>query len=218
MRGLALFLIAAAAISSPAAASVALRAEVEDLAETASVVADAVVLDHSASLDPAAGAISTSYRVRVTAALAGEVSGEIVVRVPGGRVGTVTQEMLGAPELEDGARVVLFLGPQADGARAVIGLNQGAFRVETDPATGAARCRNSLDGLSLVGRDGRTASAQPLELTIAEMTVRVAAGRARGEAKRRAASDALERRLSAWRRSAERHAAAARGRPGGSPL
>ena len=58
-----------------------MRADVEDLAEACRVVADGVVVDHTTSLDRAAGAIWTSYRVRVVSVLVGDAATQIVVRV-----------------------------------------------------------------------------------------------------------------------------------------
>jgi hypothetical protein len=197
-------------------ASVARRASVEELAETSAGVVDGTVIDHVATLDRAAGGIWTTWRVRVGRTFIGDASGEIAVRVRGGQVGTLVQETIGAPRLVDGERVVLFLGPAAGGAREVIGLAQGVFRVETDARTGATTCRNSLEGLELVDETGTT-SAAPLKLSLDDLAARVAAGRERLEARRRAASEAMDRRLAAWRREALRHAELTRGRPGGAP-
>ena len=199
-----------------ARASIAVRAGVEDLVRASSLVVHGVVVDHTTALDPAAGAIWTSYRVRVVAAISGEAAGEIVVHVRGGRSGTLEQEVLGAPRLTDGERVVAFLGPLHDGSREIVGLAQGAFRVETDARTGALSCSNSVDGLSLVDRDGNEVAADPLHLSLEELTRRVSAARDLVTAEQQAARDALDRRLATWRRAAERHALMTRGRPGGA--
>jgi hypothetical protein len=199
-----------------AGASVAARATVEDLAELSRMVAEGVVTDHATSLDRAAGAVWTTYRVRVGRMLAGDPAKEIAVRIRGGKVGTVEQELIGSPKLEDGERVVLFLGPEVGGAHEVIGLAQGAFGVETDPKTGETFCRNSVEGLTLVGRDGTESPPEPLKLSLADLTARVAGALDRLEARRRAAREALDRRLAAWRRAAERHMEMTRGKPGGA--
>ena len=219
MRAFRFLLIAAglAVLLAPLAnASVAVRAEVEELAEVACAVADGVVLDHSVSLDPAAGAIWTSYRVRVGAMLVGDPTKELVVRTRGGRIGTIEQEVIGSPALADGTRVVVFLGPEERGGREIVALAQGAFRVETDLATGTTTCCNSVAGLSLVERNGRAAAPEPLRMPLTELIARVATGRGRIDAKRRAARETTDRRLAAWRRAAERHSTSTRGRPGGA--
>jgi hypothetical protein len=200
-----------------ARASVTLRAGVEELSLAADAVVVGVVADHSVSLDPAAGAIWTTWRVTVSSTLAGPSAKEVLVRVRGGTLGRTVQETIGAPQFTDGERIVVFLGPEAAGAREVVGMAQGAFHEERDPRTGATAWRNSVEGLSLVDAAGNGVEAGPLALTTAELTSRVAAARAARDAQRRAEREALERRLDAWRRAAERHMRMTRGRPGGPP-
>lgn len=212
VRPIAVLLVALAAT---ARASVALRASVEDLTEASRCVVEGVVVDHATSLDRAAGAIWTRWRVRVDASLVGAPAKEVVVRVRGGKVGTLVQETIGAPRLDDGERVVVFLGEEADGAREVVGMAQGVFRVETDPASGAVVCRNDLSGLSLVDAAGREVAQEPLRFTLADLKSQVTAAHERADALRRTAREALDRRFAEWRRAAERHMALTRGRPGG---
>ena len=200
-----------------AQASVAIRAGVEDLVDASSTAVLGVVLDHTTAMDGAAGTIWTRYRVRIERTLSGDARGEVTVRVRGGKVGTMEQETLGSARLADGGRVVLFLSAEDAGAREVIGMAQGAFAVETDPATGAVTCRNSTDGLSNVDRAGREAAAEPLQLTLEDLANRVKAALEQSEARRRAAREALDRKLAAWRRRAEIHAEILRGKPGGAP-
>jgi hypothetical protein len=210
-------LLLATLLAAGADASLGVRASVEDLTNACDAAVAGVVLDHATALDSAAGAIWTRWRVRVDRALAGDAKDVIVVRVRGGRVGTLEQHTIGAATLDDAERVVLFLGPDAGGARDVIGLGQGAFRVEVDPATGVAECRNSVEGISLVDRAGSDVAAEPLSLPLEELAARVTAAAARKAERRRASEEARERRLAAWRRQAEIHAEQTRGRPGGAP-
>jgi hypothetical protein len=208
-------LIALVALGATARASVAVRASVEDLAGASHCAVEGVVLDHATHLDRAAGVVWTRHRLRVDASLVGEPAKEIVVRVRGGKVGTLVQETIGAARLGDGERIVAFLGPEEDGAREVVGMAQGVFRVETDPKTGVTLCTNDVEGLSLVDAAGREVAPEPLHLTLSDLRTRVAAARERVEALRRTAREALDRRFAEWRRSALRHMEIARGRPGG---
>ncbi len=212
VRSIAVVLVALAAT---ARASVAVRASIEDLAEASTCAVEGVVLDHATHLDRAAGVVWTRHRVRVDASLLGEPAKEIVVRVRGGKVGTLVQETIGAARMGDGERVVAFLGPESDGAREVVGMAQGVFRVETDTKTGVATCRNDVEGLSLVDAAGREVAPEPLRVSLSDLKSRVAAARERIEALRRTAREALDRRFAEWRRSALRHMEIARGRPGG---
>ena len=209
----AALLIAAAA----APASVVLRATVEDLALAADTVVEGVVADHGVSMDAAAGAIWTTWRVSVSSTIAGPAVSEVRVRVRGGTIGRTVQETIGAPQFADGERVIVFLGDETAGGREVVGMAQGAFHAERDPRTGAISWRNSVEGLSLVDAEGREAAAGPLALTRADLAARVVAARDARDAQRRAEREAVQRRLDAWRRAAERHMRMTRGRPGGPP-
>jgi hypothetical protein len=209
-------LLLAALFAAIAQASVAIRADVEDLTRACRTACVGTVIDHASTLDRAAGSVRTTYRVRVETTFVGETAKEVRVRIPGGTVGTVTQETIGAPRLEDGQRVVVFLGPDDGGARDVVGMAQGVFDVQTDPVTGVTTCRNSVEGLSLVDRAGAAVEASPLRLTLTDLAARVAAAQSKVETARNAARDALDRRLAEWRRSAERHMAMTRGKPGGA--
>jgi hypothetical protein len=210
--------ILASLLAAGAAASVAVRATVEDLTEASRVVAEGVVTEHTVTLDRAKGAIWTEHRLKVGRMLAGDAAATIVVRVRGGRVGTMEQEVIGAPKLEDGERVVLFLGPEDRGAREIVGLAQGAFTVETDPKTGATSCRNSVEGLSLADPSGGDAPPEAIRLSLDDLAARVAAQRVKIDARLRARREAIDRLLAEWRRAAERHMALTRGKPGGPAL
>jgi len=52
------------------------------------------------------------------------------VRTPGGRLPDFAMEMPGAPELQVGGTVLLFLEQNPDGTYGVISLAQGSWRVE----------------------------------------------------------------------------------------
>lgn len=204
------------ALAARVLASAAVRATVEDLTEASRVVAEGVVTEHSVTLDRATGVIWTEHRVRVARALRGDAAGTVTVRVRGGKVGTLEQEVIGAPKLADGERVVLFLGEETRGAREIVGLAQGAFEVETDPKSGKTFCSNSVEGLSLVDAAGREAAAEPLKLSLEDLASQVAEAGERIDARAKAKRDALDRRLAAWRRAAERHMELTRGKPGGA--
>ena len=79
---------------------------------------------------PGTGRIVTDVEVAVDEVLAGSVaSGSVWVSLPGGTVGELRQHVSGAPRLEPGEEVVLFLARGTEGLR-VVGLAQGAFHVQ----------------------------------------------------------------------------------------
>lgn len=207
----------ALSLAATARASVGVRASVEDLAEACDLVVEGDVGAGVAAAERGGAAIWTTYRVAVRRTLAGAPARDVIVRVPGGRLGDVVQETLGAPRLEEGSRVVLFLGPDAGAGREVTGLAQGLFRVRADPATGKSVCANDLAGLSLVDARGTEVASDPVEVGLDDLARRVAAARARAGERARIAAERVERRLARWRAAALRHAEAMRGRPGGAP-
>jgi hypothetical protein len=213
----AFFALALLTVAAAARASVTLRASVEDLALAADTVVEGVVADHAVARDPA-GAIWTTWRVTVSSTIAGPAAGEVLVRVRGGTIGRTVQETIGAPQFEDGERVIVFLGSENAGGREVVGMAQGAFHAERGPRAGETAWRNSLEGLSLVDAAGREVTGGALTLTRAELASKVVAAREARDARQRAEREAFARRLAAWRRAAERHMQMTRGRPGGPPL
>ncbi len=208
-------IVSGVALCASAAASVAQRAGIDELTEASDVAVLGVVADAAVVVGRDRGEISTDHRVKVEATWFGAPAAEIVVRVRGGRVGTVVQETIGSARLDVGSRVVLFLSRDASGRHHVVAQAQGAFHVERDPATGALVCRNSTQGLTLVHPDGRPAPATPLVLPLADLERQVRAARARVEERRSVERAARARRLEELRRRAQRHAEVLRGRPGG---
>ena len=69
--------------------------------------------------------------------LKGGLGEAVIVRVPGGQVGTFVNIIPGAPRLVVGDRVVLFLKVNGPTVPVVTGTSQGVYRVTTDPASGA---------------------------------------------------------------------------------
>jgi hypothetical protein len=87
-------------------------------------------------------AVVTLHQIAVAAAWKGEAGDTLAVRTPGGRMGDYVMIMPGAPELQDGDTVLLFLERNDAGSFDVVSLAQGSFRVATAP-----------DGTFVVTRD-----------------------------------------------------------------
>lgn len=205
-----------------ASATVVLRTDVEDLTDLCHRAVLARVESQAVETEADSGRIWTTWRVRVEESWLGGLDGggaadRIVVSVPGGAAGGVTQDYEGGARLDVGGRSVLFLWKRPDGRYLVVGEAQGAFRVRRDDAAGIDVCENDIEGLALVDRAGKTAEATPLKLSLADLRTRVAAARERRAARDREARAAYERRMAERRARAERSAALSRGKPGGAP-
>jgi hypothetical protein len=72
----------------------------------------------SADTLPAPSGVVTRYRIEVTEVLTGEPEAEVVLELPGGRVGDLVQRFGGVPLWSVGAEVVVFVPP--DGRPALL--------------------------------------------------------------------------------------------------
>lgn len=106
----------------------------------------------------------------------GEVSGEVVVETPGGRVGPIGQRVAGSARFAEGERVVVFLTRLEDGRYRVRGMAQGKLTVTE--GEGGGRVARDLSGLELVGDGGAVIPADPdgatLDAFLGELARRVA--------------------------------------------
>jgi hypothetical protein len=123
-------------------ASGRLGATVHVAAEWSELVASAQAITHGRVIDvqPRATAdrrrVETLVTLQVATYLKGDWGPTVTFVVPGGRIGRYRTVVLDAPRFVPGEEVVLLLGAQGPSLPYVIGLNQGVFRVTTDPASG----------------------------------------------------------------------------------
>lgn len=98
------------------------------------------------------GRIFTDVTCVATAVLKGSVTvgARVTVRLPGGVVGDVTQALAGAPALEDGVPVVVFLSPDREGVRTVNGLSAGVLPLSTTPTGTVVVTPARTDGITFL--------------------------------------------------------------------
>ena len=95
------------------------------------------VVDVQSRLTAGRRSIESVVTLQVAATLKGEQRSAVVLRLPNGRVGRYRRIMVGAPELNEGDEVVLFLQGRAPSVPMPYGLTQGIYRVTR--AEGEAR-------------------------------------------------------------------------------
>lgn len=210
----ALSAFALCAAAAVAQATVVVRASVEDLTDRCRCAVVGRVLDRTVEVEPDTGWVWTRHRVALETTWVGSEQDEVVVSVPGGTVGDVTQEFHGGARLAPGARVVVFAWKDDAGRLQVLGEAQGAFVVTRDATTGDDVCENSIEGLAFVDPTGDPVKAERTRLRFDELRSRVLGARAAREARARAAQERRDRRIAARRTRAERLAPHLRGRPG----
>src|SRR5262249_27541274 len=122
--------------------------------------------------------VETLVTIEAREYLKGDLGTSFTVRVPGGAVGRYRTVFIGAPEFLIDDEVVLFLK-----GGAIVGLNQGAFRVEADERSGrpvvvSPIVMNVSDGAMRVVRGD--SSRHPIAIEVFRTRVRqVLAGAAR---------------------------------------
>jgi hypothetical protein len=158
-RVVLVLILASLAFGLAASASIVREMSVEQMAQMATeVVEGRVELLRAVSEE---GRIDTIASVRVGSALKGDVAAGALldVRLPGGRVGELAQTVAGAPVFEAGLEVVVFLWTDPETRqRRVLGLSQGAFRVETREQR--REVVSDRRGLLLAHRPGTTSAGE----------------------------------------------------------
>lgn len=140
----------------PASASLAYELDVEALTGKAELVVRAQVVSSSSRWVPGGRRIVTESVLRVKGLLKG-ASGDAEVHVvqPGGSVDGVAQHVSGAANFTDGEEVLVFLTRRPGAPYTVVGMAVGKYRVRVGRSGRLEALRDGLDGVVLLGPDGR---------------------------------------------------------------
>jgi hypothetical protein len=82
------------------------------------------------------GSIWTLATVDVVESMKGNLPAQLIVRVPGGRMGHLTATVDGTPKFSPGDDAIVFLERSRAGGYSVTGWVEGTFRISRDPQTG----------------------------------------------------------------------------------
>ncbi len=132
---------------SLAGATTLLKLDFSDLAREAEHIVVGTVTGIQGEWDASARFIHSNVTILVEQSLRGNVPSEIVLRTPGGQIGSVGMTAHGAPSFEVGEKVLVFLTAWEDGSAKVLGYFQGKSRVIEDQ-----QGRFRLEGGALNGR------------------------------------------------------------------
>ncbi|HUT78240.1 MAG TPA: hypothetical protein VM285_11160 [Polyangia bacterium] len=118
-------------VAAPAAATMLLRFDVEQMSDIAAVVAVGSIDGVEARWNDTRTKIYTRVSFRPTEVLKGARDlGPLTIKMIGGQVGEDVAYLPGTPGFEPGERVLLFLEPRDDGdGYLIVGLFQGLFRL-----------------------------------------------------------------------------------------
>jgi hypothetical protein len=115
----------------------------------------------------------------------GTATGQISVRLLGGRTAQITSTVSGVPHFQPGEDVVLFLEPTSLGGYSIVSWQQGTFRIRRDAATGEDRVTQDTARLETYDPAARRFITFGIRgLAIEELRNRVQAAIAVGEGKR----------------------------------
>ena len=82
------------------------------------------------------GSIWTVTTFDVVETMKGNLPAQVIVRLPGGRVGHLTANVDGTPKFTPGGSAIVFLERVQAGGFSVAGWVEGTFRIALDPSTG----------------------------------------------------------------------------------
>jgi hypothetical protein len=101
-------------------------------------------------------------------------AGTIVVKQLGGSVGGVTQHVSGVRYWQSGEEAVLFLraSEAKDNTQVIVGLTQGAFRLER-LSSGEVRVSNGAPEVQFFNAGGGPSVAQPKAMTLQDLEIRI---------------------------------------------
>lgn len=119
----------------PAAATVVLPTDLVELSHEADVIVLGRVVDVSARRING-NRIDSLVTFEPAQYLKGDYGDTVIFQVPGGREGRYRSVVIGAPVLQPGDRLILFLGGRPPALPHPLGMSQGVFRLLPDPASG----------------------------------------------------------------------------------
>jgi hypothetical protein len=134
----------------------------DSLCETSARIAHVKVLgSRSIEVD---GGIRTETRFQVFEGIKGESGEEIVIALPGGRVGDKRTTVPGMPRFTEGEETILFLsGPDGMGSPWPVGLGQGCYRVTSTSGDRTVRLQSGVTPIP-EGTLYKRATSQPYQV------------------------------------------------------
>jgi hypothetical protein len=132
------------------------------------------------------GSIWTVTTFDVVETLKGQLTGQIEVRLPGGRVGHLTSTVEGTPKFNPGSDAVVFLQRSHSGGFTVAGWVEGSFRISRDSRIGGETVTQDSSAFAVFDTATHTFRTEGIRrMPIEEFRARIAASVARNEEKTR---------------------------------
>ena len=132
------------------------------------------------------GAIWTVTTFDVLDSMKGDLPAQVVVRVPGGKVGHLTAVVDGTPRFKAGEEAVVFLERRRAGGYSVAGWVEGTFRIARDAKTQGEIVTQDSSGFAVFDsatRTFRTEGIRKMPINLFRARVTTAIARARGKSR-----------------------------------
>lgn len=136
---------------SIAGATTLVKMGFSDLARDADQVVVGTVAGIQGEWDPSGRFIHSTVTLVVERSLRGNTPDTLILRTPGGQVGTLAQRADGMATFEVGEKVLVFLTTWEDGTPKVLGYVQGKSRVIVDGQGRERLVGGEADGRTLAG-------------------------------------------------------------------
>jgi hypothetical protein len=156
----------ALALATPAVSAVVMLQTVEEMTASSPLVVRGRVGQQQTSWDADHRRIDTYTEIQISEVLKGTVKRALVIRQPGGVVGTIGQSVAGAAKFEPGEQVILFLQPAPDDPALYLPVGLAAGKVIlSSAAPGGPRAIRRLSGLAFYDPKSRGAGpVRPLDI------------------------------------------------------
>ena len=155
----------------PGQATTLSRASFDDLVQKSTgIVRGRVTGSYSAARG---SSIYTYHKIQVLDRWKGLASAQVEVQVPGGTFNGQQQNIVGTPQLTEGAEYVFFLWTGPSGATHLLGLSQGVLDVTTNAAGEAIVAGQVTDAMVLDSATGRATGSEPLRMKLIDFSSRV---------------------------------------------
>lgn len=178
-RVLLLVALFAASAGQRASATTFAHMSLDQLAQAAPVIVRARCTGNAVRWDR--GEIWTFSTFAVTETWKGSAASTLTIRTLGGSIGNIASRVSGVPRFQPGEDVVLFLEPTAQAELAVVGWQQGTFRVRRDLRSGASLATQDAAAYSIFDPAARQFAASGLrDVAVQALHERVAAAVANG--------------------------------------
>jgi hypothetical protein len=132
------------------------------------------------------GAIWTVTTFDVIETMKGNLSAQVSVRLPGGRVGHLTATVEGTPKFHPGDEAIVFLERSRSGGFSVAGWVEGTFRISRDPHTGVETVTQDSSAIAVFDLATRSFVTEGIrQMPVEQFRARVASTIARQSEKSR---------------------------------